>query len=530
MPDHVYLAIDLKSFYASVECAERHLDPLTTNLVVADPERTEKTICLAVSPSLKAHGIPGRARLFEVAEKVAGINALRLQRAVRLGKAVRVTQEDPYADHQPAVAGRGPKRRGSAPAYRFASASFDANALNADPALELAYIIAPPRMALYMKYSTRIFGIYLRYVAPEDIHVYSVDECFIDAAPYLRMHGMTARELCMTMIREVFLETGITATGGIGTNLYLAKVAMDIEAKQAVPDENGVRIAELDERSYREKLWAHQPLTDFWRVGRHIAEKLERRGLFTMGDVARCSLSRDPCRGEDMLYGLFGINAELLIDHAWGWEPCTIADIKRYKPQSSSLSAGQVLPEPYSFQKGRLIVKEMADQLVLDLVKKGLAADQIVLTVGYDRESLKDGYAGPVASDWYGRKVPKQAHGSINLGEFSSSGRLIIGKTVELYDRIVDPNLLIRRMFITANHTVPESGIRGRDGFEQLSLFADPAEKEEKEEARREEKALQEAILSVKKRFGKNAVVKGMNLEEGATAIGRNAQIGGHKA
>lgn len=525
-----YIAIDLKSFYASVECSERHLDPLTTNLVVADPDRTEKTICLAVSPALKTYGIPGRARLFEVVQKVAEVNAQRLQNAIQRGIAIRVTPEDPYIEHQPEIAENGKGKRKKFPAYRFASASFDANALEADPSLELTYLIAPPRMALYMEYSARIYSIYLRYVSSEDIYVYSVDECFIDVTPYLRMHGNNARELCMAMIQEVFSETGITATGGIGSNLYLAKVAMDIVAKHMPPDKNGVRIAELDERSYREKLWPHQPLTDFWRIGRHIAEKLEKHGLYTMGDVARCSLSQDPYWGEEMLYQLFGINAELLIDHAWGWEPCTIAEIKQYQPSSSSVSTGQVLPMPYDSEKGRLIVKEMADLLVLDLVKKDLVTDQIILTVNYDSESLKTSYSGPVIQDWYGRTVPKQAHGSINLGEFTSSSRLILEKMTELYERIIDPNLLIRRVYVVANHTISESGVIGQSKSEQVSFFVDPEEQEAKVRARQEEKALQKAVLSMKQRFGKNAVMKGMNLEKGGTTIERNAQIGGHKA
>ncbi len=410
---NTYIAIDLKSFYASVECMECGLDPLTTNLVVADASRTEKTICLAVSPSLKAYGIPGRARLFEVVEKVKLVNA---------------------------------QRKSTAPGRTFSGESYSAPELKTNPSLAVSYVTATPQMAKYMKLSTEIYAIYLKYIAPEDIHVYSVDEVFIDATRYLATYGLTAWELAMKMIHEVLAATGITATAGIGTNLYLAKVAMDIEAKHIPADKDGVRIAELDELSYREKLWSHRPLTDFWRVGRGIAKRLEANNLYTMGDVARCSLAgKESYHNEDTLYKLFGINAELLIDHAWGWEPCTMADIKAYKPSSSSIGGGQVLSCPYNFEKAKLIVREMTELLVLDLVDKRLVTDQIVMVVGYDREGLTDAYTGEVDTDRYGRKVPKSAHGSANLDRQTSSTRLIMDAVLSLYDRIVDPKLLVRR-------------------------------------------------------------------------------------
>jgi DNA polymerase V len=513
-----YIAIDLKSFYASVECIERHLDPLTTNLVVADTSRTEKTICLAVSPSLKKHGIPGRARLFEVVQKVKEVNRERHRIAIRAGKL----------------------QRNEAGNYPFSSASFDDTALETDASLELSYIAAPPRMKLYMDYSTRIYNIYLKYISPEDIHVYSIDECFMDVTDYLSLYGMTARELAMTMIRDVLHSTGITATGGIGTNLYLCKVALDIEAKHVPADENGVRIAELDEMSYRRLLWTHTPLTDFWRVGHGYASKLEAIGIYTMGDIARCSLGGPgDYYNEDLLYKLFGVNAELLIDHAWGWEPTTISLIKQYKPQSNSISSGQVLQCPYDFEKGRLIVQEMTDLLVLDLVDKGFVTDQIVLTIGYDIENLNENrtksYTGPIVTDYYGRKIPKHAHGTMNLGRYSSSSRLILDKTMELYDKIMNRNLLIRRVNVTAAHIIREDEVHASvPQFEQLDLFTDyeKLEKERKQEeaALAEEKKLQNAILSIKKKYGKNAILKGMNLQEGATTIERNNQVGGHKA
>ena len=507
MDGRTYIAIDLKSFYASVECMERGLDPMTTNLVVADKSRTEKTICLAVSPSLKAYGIPGRPRLFEVVQKIGEVNAQRRQKA---------------------------------PGHKLAGASCQAPELEKDPSLALDYIVAPPQMARYMQISGRIYEVYLKYIAPEDIHVYSIDEVFIDATSYLGTYRMTPRELAVKMIRDVLDTVGITATAGIGPNLYLCKVAMDIEAKHIPADENGVRIAELDEMSYRRQLWSHRPLTDFWRVGRGYAKKLEEHGLYTMGDIARCSLGKPAdYYNEDLLYNLFGVNAELLIDHAWGWEPCTIADIKAYRPQSSSVGSGQVLHCAYSFEKARLTAKEMADLLALDLVEKGLVTDQIILTVGYDIGNLKDPalrkeYSGEVKTDRYGRKIPKHAHGTVNLKQYTSSARQIVQAVSELFDRIVDEKLLVRRLSMAAAHVIPEEEAQNEIQFEQLDLFTDYAalqKEQEKQEAELErERKMQKAVLEIKKKFGKNAVLKGMNLEEGATARDRNRQIGGHKA
>lgn len=502
-----YIAIDLKSFYASVECRERNRDPLTTNLVVADPSRTEKTICLAVSPSLKAYGIPGRARLFEVVQKVREANNIR---------------------------------RRNIPDHHFNGASDDSTKLGTDPTLQLDYIIAPPRMALYMEYSTRIYDIYLKYITPEDIHIYSVDEVFMDVTGYLNTYHMTARELAMTMIQDVLKTTGITATAGIGTNLYLCKIAMDIVAKHIEPDKDGVRIAELDEMSYRRKLWSHKPITDFWRVGQGYAKKLAEYGLYTMGDVARCSVGKaNELYNEDLLYKLFGINAELLIDHAWGYEPCTMDQIKAYKPETNSICTGQVLHCPYDFDKTRLVVKEMTDLMSLDLVDKGLVTDQIVLTIGYDIDNLTDPvrkkrYKGAVTTDRYGRKVPKHAHGTINLKRQTSSTQMLMDAVMELYDRIVDKDLLIRRINITANKLADEHTVANDDAYEQLDFFTDyeaVKKQREKEEADLDrERHMQEAMLSIKKKYGKNAILKGMNLQEGATAKDRNAQIGGHKA
>ena len=504
---HIYIAIDLKSFYASVECMERGLDPMVTNLVVADVSRTEKTICLAVSPSMKAYGIPGRPRLFQVVQRIREVNGERLS-----------------------------KLQG----HKFSGESWDAAALDADPDLAVSYIAAPPRMALYMEYSMRIYDIYMKYVAPEDIHVYSIDEVFIDVTGYLDAPGITAHELTKRMLREILRTTGITATAGIGTNLYLCKVAMDIVAKHVAPDEEGVRIAQLDEMEYRRLLWNHRPLTDFWRVGRGYARKLEENGLFTMGDVARCSLGKNTdYHNEDLLYRLFGINAELLIDHAWGWEPCTIADVKAYKPDTSSMGAGQVLQCPYSFEKGKLIVREMTDLLALDLVEKRLVTNQIVLTIGYDVENLGNPeirklYKGPIVTDNYGRKVPKAAHGSANIGRYTSSTKLIMNAMMGLYDQIVDKNLLVRRVTVTANHVVEEGSAEPEYVYEQMDLFTDYEalqKQKEKEEAELErERRLQEAMLDIKRKFGKNAILKGMNLEEGAMTVKRNGQIGGHKA
>ncbi len=525
--ERTYIAIDLKSFYASVECVERHLDPLTTNLVVADMSRTEKTICLAVSPSLKAHGVSGRARLFEVVQRVKEVNRKRFTDAVRSGH-IRKNEDGKYA---------------------FTSASFDAPALESDPSLELSYIVAPPRMKMYEEYSTKIYSIYLKYIAPEDIHVYSIDEVFIDATHYLKTYKVTAHELAMSMIREVLYTTGITATGGIGTNMYLAKVAMDIVAKHVPADKDGVRIAELDEMSYREKLWCHTPLTDFWRIGNGYSKKLEKMGLFTMGDIARASLDREK---EDEMYKVFGINAELLIDHAWGWEPARIEDIKAYRPSTNSLSSGQVLKEPYDYEKARLIVKEMTELLVLDIVKKGFVTKQMVMTISYDRESLKlkhkgksiaDSvyevvktkkiYAGKVTPDHYGRPHPAHAHGTGNLKKYTSSTKKIMNTVMELYERIVDPDLLVRRINIAACGLIRESEIP-EEAPRQFTLFdnIDEIIAEEKADRAAEEKEhrLQQATLLLQSRYGKNAVLKAMNLQEGATTIERNGQVGGHKA
>ena len=491
-----YIAIDLKSFYASVECVERGLDPLVTNLVVADQSRTEKTICLAVSPALKGFGVPGRPRLFEVVQKAKSINDERFHRL-----------------------------KGGL----FTEKSCNADEIRSRPAVALDYIVAPPRMALYIKYSTKIYSIYLKYVAPEDIFAYSIDEVFMDVTDYLTLYGLSSRELAMKIILDVLKNTGITATAGVGTNMYLAKVAMDIRAKHIPADKNGVRIAELDEMSYRRELWNHRPLTDFWRVGRGTAKRLEKLGLFTMGDVALCSVGgpRD-YYNEDLLYKHFGVNAELLIDHAWGWEPTTIAEVKAYRPDTNSISSGQVLQQPYPFEKARLVVKEMTDLLVLDLVEKGLVTEQMVLTVGYDIENLKDpqlakAYSGEVTTDRYGRKVPKHALGTINLKKQTSSTKLITAAVMELFDKIVDKRLSVRRLNVTACNVVPESEA---SAGEQLSFLSDLGASDG--EVLEREKKLQHAVLSIKKKYGKNAVLKGMNLEEGATAAQRNAQIGGH--
>ena len=488
MKGHTYICIDLKSFYASTECRERGLDPLDTNLLVADESRTDKTICLAVSPSLKSYGIPGRCRLFEAKQKVKEANA---------------------------------KRRGI---HSLDGSSCSNAELKANPNLAIDFIIAPPRMALYMEYSTKVHEVYLKYIAPEDIVVYSIDEVFMDVTNYLPTYKLSAHDLAMKIILDVLATTGITATAGIGPNLFLAKVAMDVTAKHIPADRNGVRIAELDELTFRKTMWTHQPITDFWRVGPGYAAKLERYGMRTLGDVARCSV-----RDEELLYGLFGKNAELLIDHAWGWEPTTIQDIKAYRPSAKSLGSGQVLQCPYTCDKARLVVREMADLLVLDLVEKGFVCSQIVLTVGYDIENLSDPkkkYLGPTTQDRYGRLIPKHAHGTTNLDGYSSSSKQILQAVTELYDRIVDPNLLIRRLNVVANNVVLESEAPGA-GEEQLDLFRD-VEADRKERER--EKQLQQAVISLRQKFGKNAVLKGMNLQEGATAKQRNSQIGGHRA
>ena len=475
-----YIAIDLKSFYASVECVARGLDPLTTNLVVADMSRTEKTICLAVSPSLKSYGIPGRARLFEVVQKVREINSYRRGRY------------------------RGELRKGI----------YDNPTILSDASLALDYIVAPPRMGEYMKVSSQVYATYLKYMSAEDIQVYSIDEVFMDVTGYLKSYGCTAHELAIRMIRDVLKTTGITATAGIGTNMYLAKIAMDIEAKHSPADKDGVRIAELDEMSYRRKYWEHTPLTDFWRIGHGIARKLESRGMRTMGDVARMSVVND-----EVLFKLFGINAELIIDHAWGWEPCTIQQIKNYKPSSHSLSVGQVRSEAYTFEKARVVIREMADSLALDMFDKHSVCDQMVINVCYD-SSCAGNFKGEIEMDHYGRKVPKPVHGSQNLSRFTSSATDIIEAVTTVYDKIVDRNLLVRRMYVVANNVVPE----GSEQTCQMSLFDEHPEQDERERRR------QEAILKIKKKFGKNAILRGLNFEEGATQKDRNSQVGGHKA
>ena len=502
MKRRTYIAIDLKSFYASVECRERGLDPLDTNLVVADESRTDKTICLAVTPSLKTYGISGRARLFEVVQQVREANRGRLH---------------------------------DAPGHRFSGKSCFLSELTANPTLEIDYLIAPPRMAYYMEYSSSIYSIYLKYIAPEDIIVYSIDEVFMDVTDYLFTYKLTAHDLAMKIILDVLDTTGITATAGIGTNLFLAKVAMDIVAKHIPADKNGVRIAELDEMSFRRKLWTHQPLTDFWRVGRGYSKKLEEHGMFTMGDVARMSV-----HNEDLLYQLFGKNAELLIDHAWGWEPCTVEAVKAYRPSDNSLGSGQVLHCPYTSENARLVLREMAELLSLDLVRKKLVTNQIVLTIGFDVENLTDParrqlYTGPVVKDHYGRMIPKHAHGTERLETYTSSTKKIINVATTLFDKIVDSNLLIRRINIVAGHVLPEDEAPNRsDDCEQLDMFTDyaavQAQRQKEEDELNRERKVQEALLTIKKRFGKNAILKGMNLQEGATAKDRNEQIGGHKA
>ena len=502
MKQRTYIAIDLKSFYASVECRERGLDPMDTNLVVADESRTDKTICLAVTPTLKSYGISGRGRLFEVKQRVKEANA---------------------------------GRRHDAPGRKLNGKSHFFSELQANPSLEIDFIIAPPRMAYYMEYSTKIYEVYLKYIAPEDIVVYSIDEVFMDVTDYLNTYKLSAHDLAMKIILDVIETTGITATAGIGTNLFLCKVAMDIVAKHIPADENGVRIAELDEMSYRKTMWSHQPLTDFWRVGRGYAKKLEEHGMFTMGDVARCSE-----QDEDLLYKLFGKNAELLIDHAWGWEPTTIEAIKAYKPTSNSLGSGQVLHCPYDAEKSRLVLREMADMLSLDLVDKGLVTDQLTVTVGYDIENLTDPerrakYKGAIVKDGYGRQIPKHSHGTINLDGHTSSTRKIMCAAAELFDRIADHSLLIRRLNVTANHVIPEADAPKKNGgYEQLDLFTDyaarDAEREQEQQELEREQKMQQALLTIKKKFGKNAILRGMNYEDGATAKDRNEQSGGHKA
>lgn len=493
MSSKTYLCIDLKSFYASVECLERNLDPLTTNLVVADLNRTNKTICLAISPSLKKYGLPGRARLFEVEKKIKEINKLRQKNKPLLGK------------------------------------SYDINELNNNQSLAIDYIIAPPRMSYYMKYSTMIYNIYLKYLSSEDIFSYSIDEIFCDVTNYLNYYHCTALELATKMIHDVFDTCGITATAGIGTNLYLCKIAMDIVAKHCEPNEKGVRIAELDEMSYRRLLWDHQPLTDFWRVGKGYAERLKKNNLYTMGDIARCSI-----QNEELLYKLFGINAELLIDHAWGYEPCTIASVKKFKPSASSLGTSQVLPYPYDYQKAELVIREMADDLALSLVKKNLKTKQLVLTIGYDIENLinqeqRKRYQGEIVIDRYGRKIPKPSHGTINLKNNTSSSSKIVTSAVELYNRLINHDLLIRRLNLTATHLINKNEIKDNSQYEQISLFSSDNFEENDSVKEREDERLQKIIINIKEKYGKNALLKGINLEDGSTAQERNKLIGGHK-
>lgn len=495
--NHIYVSIDLKSFYASVECNERGLDPLTTNLVVADSSRTEKTVCLAVSPSLKSYGIAGRARLFEVIQKVKEINFTRKLKA---------------------------------PRQTFTGPSYDNTALQKNNDLELSYIVAPPRMSYYMKYSANIYNIYLKWFSPEDIYVYSIDEVFIEVTHYLKIYNMKVRDLVTEVLKDIYQNTGITATAGIGTNLYLSKIAMDIVAKHVKANENGVRIAALDEMTYRKMLWNHRPLTDFWRVGRGYLKKLESHGIYTMGDIARTSINN-----EELLYKLFGINAELLIDHAWGYEPCTLDLVKSYKPASNSICSGQVLHCPYNYEDTKLIVKEMAELLSLDLVDKNLVTNQLVLTIGYDIENLSNPsisnlYNGEITTDAYGRKVPKHAHGTINLSHQTSSTKIIMEATLELYQRIINKNLLVRRLNITANNLVSSSDLNLIKTYEQIDLFTDYHQKEENLKKEQTEKELQKAFISIKKKYGKNAIIKGMNLQESGTTIQRNNQIGGHQS
>ena len=493
-----FVAIDLKSFYASVECHDRDLNPLDTNLVVADASRTNKTICLAVSPSLKAYGIPGRARLFEVVHAVATANQ---------------------------------KRLAFAPQHRFRGKSARASELSAHPELAIDYHTAVPRMARYLEVSTQIYQIYLRYIAPEDIHVYSIDEVFIDVTHYLKTYQLTARQLTQKLIDEIYAETGITATAGIAPNLYLCKVAMDIVAKHLPADANGVRIAEIDEKRYRQLLWNHRPLTDFWRVGRGYAKKLEQHGLYTMGDIARCSLGKaTDFHNEELLYRLFGVNAELLIDHAWGYEPCTMAAIKAYKPAATSIGSGQVLQSPYPYNKAALVAWEMTDLLALELVDKKLLTGQLILDIGYDSENTHQGYRGPLHRDHYGRMVPKPAHGSRHFATPTASSSLLRQTVRELFAEIADKNLLVRRLTITFGDTIAQAAYQAAPPPAELDLFAEPAAKDEVDLSKVKETAIQQTIVALKKRFGKNAILKGANLQEGATAISRNNQIGGHRA
>ena len=492
--EKVYCCIDLKSFYASVECVERGLDPLKTNLVVADKSRTEKTICLAVSPALKQYGIGGRARLFEVLSKVKEINKVR-------------RKDNGYK--------------------KFTGKSVNDDILKKDKTKELDLIIAPPRMAHYIDYSAKIYNIYLKYIAKEDIFVYSIDEVFMDITNYLKYYKLSPKDLITKIIKDVYDTTGITATGGIGTNLFLAKVAMDVVAKHTEANKFGVRIAELNEMSYRKMIWNHLPITDIWRVGKGISKRLEEYGMYTMGDVARCSINN-----EDLLYKLFGVNAELLIDHAWGYEPCTIESIKNYKPLAKSISSGQVLQSPYDYNKTKLIVREMTDLLALDLVSKKLVTEQLVLTIGYDIDNITDDYNGEITIDHYGRAIPKSAHGTINLDYKTSSSKIIIEAMIKLFERIINPKLLVRRVNMCATKLASEEDEKCKVRYRQLDLFSNLEEKDNKldynREALKEENNLQNVMLKIKEKYGKNAILKGMDLEDGATTMDRNRQIGGH--
>ncbi|MCD7809476.1 MAG: DNA methylase [Erysipelotrichaceae bacterium] len=495
----IYAAIDLKSFYASVECHERNLDALNTNLVVADKSRTSKTICLAVSPSLKKYGIGGRARLYEVEQKVEEINN---------------------------------ERRKQARYHQFVGESYNDDELMKNKNLKLTYIVATPRMAYYIDYSNRIYEIYLKYFSADDIHVYSIDEIFVDLTGYLQLYHKTPKEIVQMVIQDIYQQTKITATAGIGTNLYLCKVAMDIVAKHLKADKNGVRIAQLDEQRYHKYLWNHKPITDFWRVGKGYANKLEKVGLYTMGDIAKCSMgSEKEYYNEDLLYKLFGVNAELLIDHAWGYEPCTIADIKSYKPEHNSIGNGQVLSTPYSYDKAKIVVKEMMDSLALDLVEKRLVTKQIVLTINYDKENVVN-YKGEITTDHYGRKIPKHAHGTTNLDRYTSSSKLLTEYLLKLYDRIVDKGLTIRKINISLSNVISEDIADLKPQVKQLDIFSS-FENDHEEQLQldlEKEKRVQEATLEIKKKFGKNAILKGRDFEEGAKAKERNETIGGHKA
>ena len=492
--NRVYICIDLKSFYASVECMERGLDPLNTNLVVADSSRTEKTICLAVSPSLKKLGISGRARLFEAIQGVREANDIRKKN-----------------NHN----------------RRFTGKSYFQDELNSNKSLEIDFIIATPQMKKYMNYSTKIYDTYLKYVAPEDIYAYSIDEVFCDITGYLKTYKMTPREMITKMIQDVYDTTGITATGGIGTNMYLAKIAMDIVAKHMEPNKFGVRIAGLDEYTYRKLLWSHKPITDFWRVGKGIAKTLANNNMYTMGDVARKSLE-----DQGLLYKLFGINAEYLIDHAWGWEPCTMKDVKSFKPKINSLSEGQVLHKPYDYEHTKLIVKEMTDNVSFALTRKGLVTDQLVLEIGYDTSNLEF-YDGEITEDRYGRKIPKHAHGTIRLDRFSSSSSVLRKYIIELFDKIINKNLYVRRVYVIAGNVRNKEAVKNQKVYEQIDLFTDYEAKDkddlEEEKSIEKDNNLQEVLLDIKNKFGKNSIVKGMNLEEGGTAIERNGQVGGHR-